>query len=273
MKVSKLLVMSVIALGLTACGSKKSEKETTSIVMTPETTEISGPLEGCYTVVDREYKATEGSLSKVTIELERTDKAFPFDENFGEFDSMGSSSRDPKIKMGFGIEFLDEDGNVIDTQEASRGTSNEIKALGKLAPGGKASIQFSMPDSFMNESVNQIVSFRITSNYETDKGWGESSSESDNSTVSESEDDSSDIASSDEDFDEFLKSYENYVDKYIALMKKAKNGDATAIAEAASLYSDAQEYAEKLQKISGNLTASQLAKFQKLQQKLISAAN
>lgn len=79
-------------------------------------------------------------------------------------------------------------------------------------------------------------------------------------------------STSDEDFDEFLAAYEKYIDKYIALMKKAKDGDYSAMADAASLMSDAQEYGEKLQKISGSLTPTQLAKFQKLQQKLISAA-
>lgn len=83
---------------------------------------------------------------------------------------------------------------------------------------------------------------------------------------------SSNSSSQDAEFDEFLASYEKYIDKYIALMKKAKNGDYSAMADAASMMSDAQEYAEKLQKVSGNLTPAQLAKFQKLQQKLINAA-
>lgn len=110
-----------------------------------------------------------------------------------------------------------------------------------------------------------------------------------NSNISESDDNGEDIviieeeaeaepttassaSSSDEDFDEFLSAYESYIDKYIAMLKKAKDGDYTAMAEAATLMKDAQAYAEKLQKISGNLTPAQLAKFQKLQQKLIKAA-
>ena len=111
------------------------------------------------------------------------------------------------------------------------------------------------------------------------------SASSNYSSSSESSDDEIEIASvdtedeietssstSDEDFDEFLAAYEKYIDKYIALMKKAKDGDYSAMADAASLMSDAPEYGEKLQKMSGNLTPSQLAKFQKLQQKLLSAA-
>lgn len=79
-------------------------------------------------------------------------------------------------------------------------------------------------------------------------------------------------STSDTDFDEFLTAYENYINKYIALMQKAKDGDYSAMADAASLMSDAQEYGEKLQKMSGSLTPAQIAKFQKLQQKLLSAA-
>lgn len=70
----------------------------------------------------------------------------------------------------------------------------------------------------------------------------------------------------------FLGAYEKYIDKYIALMKKAKDGDYSAMADAATLMSDAQDYGEKLQKMSGSLTPTQLAKFQKLQQKLLKAA-
>lgn len=83
---------------------------------------------------------------------------------------------------------------------------------------------------------------------------------------------SSSSSTSDEDFDEFLTAYENYINKYIAIMQKAKNGDYSAMTEASTLMQDAQEYGEKLQKMSGSLTPAQIAKFQKLQQKLLSAA-
>ena len=79
-------------------------------------------------------------------------------------------------------------------------------------------------------------------------------------------------STSDIDFDEFLTAYENYINKYIAIMQKAKNGDYSAMTEAATLMQDAQEYGEKLQKMSGSLTSAQIAKFQNLQKKLISAA-
>lgn len=83
---------------------------------------------------------------------------------------------------------------------------------------------------------------------------------------------SSSSSSSDENFDEFLAAYEKYINSYIALMKKANDGDVTAVAEAASMMAEAQEYSDKLQKLSGDLTPAQLAKFQKLQQKLLNAA-
>lgn len=88
----------------------------------------------------------------------------------------------------------------------------------------------------------------------------------------ETVDSDSQSSSSDSDFDEFLAAYEDYIDKYIALMKKAKDGDVSAMADAGSLMASAQEYGEKLQKMSGDLTPAQIAKFQKLQQKLLKAA-
>lgn len=77
--------------------------------------------------------------------------------------------------------------------------------------------------------------------------------------------------SSDKEFDEFLASYEKFIDKYVALMKKANDGDFDAISEALNLQEDAEEYEKKLEKIKGNLTMDQVVKFQKLQQKLLKA--
>lgn len=78
-------------------------------------------------------------------------------------------------------------------------------------------------------------------------------------------------SASDSDFDETLAAYENFVDKYIALLQKAEDGDYTAFTDAASLAKDAQEYDAKLKRMSGSLTPAQLAKFEKVQMKLLNA--
>lgn len=75
-----------------------------------------------------------------------------------------------------------------------------------------------------------------------------------------------------EDFDAVLESYEEYVDQYISYMKKAANGDMEALSEYPALMEKAQELGEKMEKAKGDLSASQLAKYQKITMKMAEAA-
>ena len=80
-------------------------------------------------------------------------------------------------------------------------------------------------------------------------------------------------SSSSEDWDALLNSYEEYVDKYIAFLKKAKAGDMSALAEYPALMQKAQEYADKLEKAKGDeLTPAQMTRFNKIQMKMLEAA-
>lgn len=76
-----------------------------------------------------------------------------------------------------------------------------------------------------------------------------------------------------EDWDALLSAYENYVDKYISYMNKAAKGDMTALAEYPSLMEKAQEFCEKLQNAQGEMSGSQLARYNKITMKMANAAN
>lgn len=93
-------------------------------------------------------------------------------------------------------------------------------------------------------------------------------------TSSETEDDN--ISSSNDspsvDFDELLDSYEKYVDKYISLMRKAKNGDASAMSEYPDLLEEANELSSKIKNVQGELTSSQLSRYTKISNKMLKAA-
>lgn len=95
-------------------------------------------------------------------------------------------------------------------------------------------------------------------------GFDESSEQSDDSSLSESSDS--------EDWDELLDSYESYVDKYITYVKKASNGDMSALAEYPSLMEKAQELSDKLEKAKGQMSTSQLNRYTKIQSKMMRAA-
>jgi len=74
------------------------------------------------------------------------------------------------------------------------------------------------------------------------------------------------------DWDKALDSYEDYIDKYIVLLKKVQNGDSAAMSEYSEMMQKATEMAEKMQNASEDLSTTQMNRFMKLQSKLANAA-
>lgn len=162
MKKVKHLWIALLAIIMVACGGASDKKS--EIVVKPVETDVSGDMEGCFKVIDKEYKASGDSPKGIiTVEIERTDEDLPFDLDGKKLYSFSEFSATDYIQVGFGIEFLDEDGNVLDKVSADGSgfsgsySPDEAKALVKLKPGKKGSIRF--------EAVKGAVGFRITSAY------------------------------------------------------------------------------------------------------------
>ncbi len=73
------------------------------------------------------------------------------------------------------------------------------------------------------------------------------------------------------DIDALIVSYEKYVNKYISTMKKAKEGDETAMLEYLKLLQQAEELEKKIDAAKDEMTTTQLEKFNKINLKLIKA--
>lgn len=76
----------------------------------------------------------------------------------------------------------------------------------------------------------------------------------------------------DGDFDEYLDAYEEFCNEYTDLLKRAGEGDADAISEYPEILKKAQELGEKMQKVQGNATPEQIARFAEIQKKFLSSA-
>ncbi len=74
------------------------------------------------------------------------------------------------------------------------------------------------------------------------------------------------------DWDSLLDSYEKYVDKYIAVIRKINSGDASVANEYASLLMQAQDLDKRIRDCSGDLSAAQLSRYQRINNKLLQAA-
>ena len=79
------------------------------------------------------------------------------------------------------------------------------------------------------------------------------------------------IAPSSSQWDQVFDSYEKYIDQCAKLYKKAQAGDMSAMTEYASMLEKANDLSSKLDNAKSEMSADQMARFTKLQSKLISA--
>lgn len=260
-----ILVFGLAALLASCVSTAKKES-----VVKPETTEVKGDLKGYYEIVEKDYKIREDGINLViNVELKRTSKELPFDASVGEF-SYGrlDDGNGKEVKVGFGIELLDENNDIIESIKAGDygwyGADTEnIPELMKLDNGETGTLTIKV------KGENNPVKFRILTNMEEstyDPSERASSSTSTSQTVSDTSSNTSN------DWDSILDDYETYIDKYIKLYKKAKNGDTSALTEYPALLEKAQSLANKLSKAQSEFKPAQASRFLKLQQKLANAA-
>ena len=102
---------------------------------------------------------------------------------------------------------------------------------------------------------------------DSDEDISENDSDEDNTEA-----DDTNATSDAEDWDAILDSYEEYVNNYISLLKKAKNGDMKALSEYPAVMDDAQELSEKLQNAKGSMSSSQLSRYTRITTKMTQAA-
>ena len=257
MKTIKFYLFAAIAILLVACKGGDT--------VTPVSEKIQGPLGEYFEVVSRDYKAIDG---KVSIEIKRIKEGLPAPWEEG----MEVGSDGGYCEPLFYIEFQDGDGNVTSKEATALiFDDDELKAVVALGVGDIATITFRYNKE---EGASQ---FKVTSTFEVHPKEDSTSEESNGSsdsgvTSTASDDDSSTASSGSEDWDALLSSYEQYVDQYIKLMKKASNGDASAMTEYASFLEKAQEVSNKMSGAKGSMSASQWAKYMKITNKMASAA-
>lgn len=177
MKKLKCIALAFLAISLVSCGGKKESETTEKGILKPVETEVSGDMDGCFKVIDKNYKIiTDGWDKVITVEIERTDKDLPFNLDGRELTYYSGVCSSAGIGVGFGIEFLDADGNVLHKVAATEHSlyhvdADEFVALAKLKPGKKGTVRFKAKD--VNE--DEAVSFRIASAYVEKKGSDNSS--------------------------------------------------------------------------------------------------
>lgn len=82
---------------------------------------------------------------------------------------------------------------------------------------------------------------------------------------------SSKPVSSNRDWDKILDDYENYIDEYLKFLKKANQGDMSALLEYNELLEKAEKLDRQLTDADDQLTNRQLSRFTKIQNKMTEA--
>jgi hypothetical protein len=125
--------------------------------------------------------------------------------------------------------------------------------------------------SLYNYENTDMIADEGSASYDEDIDNSSDIDNSDDNDETTDDDSSFDETSEDNNLDELLDKYEEYYDTYISLMKKAKNGDMSAVVEYGKYLKKSQELSKKIEQAKGDLTTSQLARFQKIQMKLMKA--
>ena len=278
MKVLKYLSFAVLLLCLASCGKGDENSVTLKVE-----TEL-GPLADYIKVTDQEVvvkmsdekedgadcKVITSSLALEVIKSVASNYSFYFDVVVLDKDH---------VEIGTLPYF-----NIESISDYDNGDLDRVLLAGSLRAQMKDSEKVAKITPEDQEELNKIFkegAYIVIKPKFPDAKFEEYKGKSSNAEVVESSDDAitedEDIAvssssSSSQDWDAMLDSYEEYVDNYISLLKKAANGDRSAMAEYPALMKKAQEFGNEMKNAQGSMSASQLARYTKISTKMLKAA-
>lgn len=223
------------------------------------------PVAGVYPVTEKDGKL------QVTIEFEKTKNTSSKKYIAEEFILYPSDKDD---------DYIEVNGKEIEFQAENR--TSAAQDLLKAKVGDKVKVTFSylpVDKQSKQELVEKIYScnFDLTLEEEeesTDNSSSLSSFSDGDDAEGDSDEDDDELASSKNstNWDKVLDEYESYVNQYIVLMKKAQNGDMSAMNEYAKMLETAQSFADKLENADDAMTPAQMARYTKITAKMTQAA-
>lgn len=279
MQVLKYFLMVVLTVCLTSCGGKGNENSVTLKVEA----EL-GPLADYIKVKDQEvvvkmsdekedsvdYKVIQSSLALEVIKSVAAKYSFDFEVEVLDKDHVKIATL-PDFDIESISDYDNGEFNYVLYAGTVRAQMERKRKVAKFTPEDQEKW-----NKILKEGVYIVIKPR-NSDEKFVEYKGKSSNteviESSSGTITEEEDESiSSSSTSSKDWDSMLDSYEEYVDKYIVLVKKAAKGDMTAMAEYARLMQKAQELSDKINGAQGDMSASQWARYLKITTKMTKAA-
>lgn len=267
------LSVALLSLAFYSCG-KSSSSSSDSSKVTPETTKVEGDLRECFEVVDKEYTPKESSDGiydrSLIIELKRTSEELPVDLRGLTYDGGWIDKLQGKeYNILFDVSLLDEDGNIVATTSSGDRYIPDVELQFNVTriPNLSEAETFSIEILYSSELFEnaKLSKFKVGSAIIVD-AVSDYSEESDFDEEMES-----DAVGSSSDWDSVLDEYEDYVNQYIKLYKKAMEGDMSAMSEYAGMLEKAQSLFSKLENAQGEMTAAQISRMNSIQMKMVNA--
>lgn len=280
--ISILFVVCAIVFAQTSCssGAKSQEKDITakSVNIEGDSAEYVSVPDGTYKLIGKSVDGNTKVSITIKIKLER--KVNLKNLTFG-------------LSQGFELNLLDEAGSSLFVSlNMNDGEQNKLKKF--LLTGNVGDVEeFTFEDTSISAKdykklFEKVGGFELSdvdfelddsseSAFDSESTSLDDDAASDDETTEESADESSDDEETSEstdgtNYDELLTAYERYYNKYISILKKASKGDMTSMQEAAELMQEANNIGEKMANAKGEMSVAQWARFQKIQLKLIKAA-
>lgn len=277
MKFLKYLSFAVLLACLASCGGSKD-----SVTLKVEA-EL-GPLADYIKVTDREVVVKMSDEKKDSEDYKVITSSLALEV---------TKSVATKYGFDFEVEVLDKDHVKIATlpdfdiesiSDYDNGEFNNVLYAGTVRAQMKRKRKVAKFTPEDQEEWNKILkegAYIVIKPRNSDEKFVEYKGKSSNTEAIESSYDTTtedeDIAvssssTSSQDWDAMLDSYEECVDSYISLLKKASNGDMTAMEEYPALMNKAQELSDEMQNAQGSMSASQLARYSRISAKMLKAA-
>lgn len=267
MKLLKYLAFVMLSVFLASCGKPKDatkELNISNAEVLGDSADIVSIVDGTYTLVGTvPTDMTEKLTIKLKLRLEK-----PVQDNNFQI-------------TGWHVNLMDDNGtDLVEGLTALQLKDEEESKLKKFITTGHEGDEeeFTFTTSLGNEDLYKTVMDKAAGLRLTDVSlYVEPTYTATNTDADESSSDASDtdeeIAEDDGDgdYDALLDSYEEFVDEYIDLLKKARNGDMDAVSQYASCMQKAQNLSEKLNKAQGTMSAAQWARYGKILNKFSKA--
>ena len=259
----KLFIIAIAITLFTSCGKDIPKEKTVTV----NNISISGKGKKHIKVVDGSYTFIMVKEDKVIIPIKlKLTKAINLKEP-----EMGNLTLVPLDKSGVAI-YL---GFYNSFNPATMSDWGKVKDLLSDEVGQTINVTFDCGGIFLKEEhiekiMNETVSFELTRTDITSDSNDDKDTSSSNTSNNLEENNNSDIENN--ETDEALDSYEDYVDQYLKFLKKASNGNASAMSEYLALMQKAIKMQQKIQGMSNDFTTKQMTRMMKIQIKMTNAA-